>query len=443
MILPKIDKEFKILIQPLSDEEFSGLKTSVEKEGFRDPFTVWGSENILIDGHHRFKIGKEAKWAEGYEFNIFELEFENRNEAKIWIIDNQRSRRNLPEWADFKLLQIKAEILREMGKVKRKKTEGRPKKLLSDNDNSLQEPKHNTQKQIADELGWSTGKTAQAEIVLKEAEKDPELDKKLLHGDTTIHKEYQEIRKQKKAKKKKEKRETAVKILKKTKVKEELNIIHGDFSEMKKFSKIDLILTDPPYLISSEKKFSKQKGKVGSADFGEWDKQGLTFYPKLFKLSVSQLKPGGSLIVFIDRLQVTDIVREAEKQGLKLRNTLYWIKPNPSPHGRENLQSGVEVAIWFFKPGKTPTLTEQNPNWFNHPTASGNEREDHPTQKPLALFEKLICLFSNPGETVVDPFAGVGTTAVAAIKHKRNWAIIEKEKEYVKLAKQRIVMELS
>ena len=199
MILPKIDKEFKNLIQPLSDEEFSGLKMSIEKEGFRDPFIVWGSEKILIDGHNRFKIGKEAKWAEGYEFNIFELEFENRNEAKIWIIKNQFSRRNLTAYQRGELALELEGVWRAKGKENLKTPTGGKNKTTLTCQNS-DKSTIDTKKELAKVAGVSHDTIAKVKVI--KAEADEEVKDNLREGNTSINKEYQEVRKRKKAKRK-------------------------------------------------------------------------------------------------------------------------------------------------------------------------------------------------------------------------------------------------
>lgn len=67
----------------------------------------------------------------------------------------------------------------------------------------------------------------------------------------------------------------------------------------------------------------------------------------------------------------------------------------------------------------------------------------HPTQKPLALFKKLLLEYSNENDIILDPFLGSGTTAVACIKTNRNFIGIEKEKKYVDIAQKRVDEELS
>lgn len=93
--MPKlqIDLEFKDLIPPLSLEEFEALKEDIKANGCRDRLVVWKGQNILLDGHYRYQICTELK----LRFDKDEIELSSRAEAKIWIIKNQRGRRNLNE----------------------------------------------------------------------------------------------------------------------------------------------------------------------------------------------------------------------------------------------------------------------------------------------------------------------------------------------------------
>ena len=85
-----IDREYKELIPPLTPEERAGLETSLIAEGCRDALVVWNG--VIIDGHNRYEICKEH----GIEFQTIEKDFPDRDAAKVWIIENQFSRRNLP-----------------------------------------------------------------------------------------------------------------------------------------------------------------------------------------------------------------------------------------------------------------------------------------------------------------------------------------------------------
>ena len=88
-----IDPEFKDLIPPLSQVEFEALKEDIKVNGCRDKLVVWKDHNILLDGHHRYQICIEL----GRLSDTKEIELPSRADAKIWIIKNQRGRRNLDE----------------------------------------------------------------------------------------------------------------------------------------------------------------------------------------------------------------------------------------------------------------------------------------------------------------------------------------------------------
>lgn len=115
----RIDKEFESLIPPLSADEFKQLEENCVKDGIRDPLVVWPQEDgneILIDGHNRWRIA--AKHG-GIPFERREMEFGNRDEAIVWICDNQLGRRNLPTIDKVILEDRKREILAEIAKNKR------------------------------------------------------------------------------------------------------------------------------------------------------------------------------------------------------------------------------------------------------------------------------------------------------------------------------------
>jgi len=87
------DPAFKGLIRPLTASELAALTEDVRIHGPRDPLVVWKGRNIILDGHHRYEICQKH----GIPFKIAELEFPNDTEAKIWMLKNQRGRRNMNE----------------------------------------------------------------------------------------------------------------------------------------------------------------------------------------------------------------------------------------------------------------------------------------------------------------------------------------------------------
>jgi len=121
-ILPIIDPEFRGLIPPLSPEEREQLEQNIiQSRKIYDPIILW--EGIILDGHNRFEICiKHA-----IEFELKEIPLGSREEAKVWIIENQLNRRNLSDVARIEMALLKAELLRE--KAKKNLTRGgRPQK---------------------------------------------------------------------------------------------------------------------------------------------------------------------------------------------------------------------------------------------------------------------------------------------------------------------------
>ena len=91
----KIDKEFKGILDPLTNEEKKGLKALIIKEGCREPLIIWKGENILIDGHNRYEICTTNNPI--IEYKVVEMEFKSREDVITWIIQTQLSRRNLTD----------------------------------------------------------------------------------------------------------------------------------------------------------------------------------------------------------------------------------------------------------------------------------------------------------------------------------------------------------
>lgn len=102
---PIIDEEFKNLIAPLSDTEFSQLEASVTLFGILDPLKTWNG--ILIDGHHRYQLARKH----GLTFKTTELQFDSREDVIVWIGENQMARRNLNRFARGELaLKLESSI---------------------------------------------------------------------------------------------------------------------------------------------------------------------------------------------------------------------------------------------------------------------------------------------------------------------------------------------
>ncbi|MGK2898581.1 MAG: DNA-methyltransferase [Burkholderiaceae bacterium] len=201
---------------------------------------------------------------------------------------------------------------------------------------------------------------------------------------------------------------------------------------------VDAIVTDPPYNVSEEGADIRHlNGDVAQRrDFGGWDRDG--WEPSaLLALSARLVRPGGALLAFCsDRL--LSAYREAA--DFSPRGTIVWEKLNPPPTPRPSYVSATEWCVWLQRDGGKATWNGSGftPNILRHPICGGGERSAHPTQKPLSLLLELVQRHTNPDDLILDPFAGSGTTLVAAKQLGRRAIGIELEERWAEVAAKRL-----
>jgi len=212
---------------------------------------------------------------------------------------------------------------------------------------------------------------------------------------------------------------------------------------------VDLVLTDPPYLISKDSGMQQLKDSGNShekygrkfataTDFGQWDKD---YTIDDLQLAIDEfyriLRPGGSCIIFFDLWKIetlTNLLFKFSKHRL-----IEWLKTNPVPINQRAtyLSNAREIAISCVKGGKATFNSKYDKGVYEYPIYSGKDRF-HPTQKSLPLFEELIKKHSNEGDIIVDPYGGSGTTYVASTNTNRICLSCEPDEEYFKKAERRI-----
>lgn len=214
---------------------------------------------------------------------------------------------------------------------------------------------------------------------------------------------------------------------------------------------IDLICTDPPYGISTYGGVTKVGDQIVTADFDggdTWDSADPADFLETLAGWVGEwarvLKPGGAVVAFTDKALISHLWDMCRAAGLAPKNILVWAKTNPSPAslGRRNLISATEFMIWAVKPGAPWAFNEvdgwDRRNVITAPLCGGHERTDHPTQKPLKVLRSLIACFSHADQTVLDPFAGSGSTGAAALELDRHAYLIEQNPDYINLIRHRL-----
>lgn len=201
-----IDKEFKSLIPPLTDEEYKGLEASILEEGCRDALVIWG--DIIVDGHNRYEICTKHDIA----FNAVQMDFDSRDDAMLWMIDNQKARRNLNAYARGTLEEKAINIIQKQGKVKQsqaggdRKSEEYKKIAFCDFTKSDSAPKVDTTKELAKRI--NTGEQTASRIIninkaINKAveenttvagQKPEELKSQLMTGEVSINQAYKAIK---------------------------------------------------------------------------------------------------------------------------------------------------------------------------------------------------------------------------------------------------------
>jgi len=199
---------------------------------------VWN--NTIIDGYNRFKICTEHDIA----YCTTSMDFDNRQDVIVWMLENQLGRRNLTEGQRYQLASSLAEIVAEQGKQNQREAgkqygEGHPKEELCLNLDKALEP-IDTLQFVADQTGISRAKAAQYRKVEKEA---PDLFADVLDQKISVSKAHQEV------KKKQRREERANKIVQITKDNRELNAGLGQFN---------VIYADPPWRYEHSKTDNRQ-----------------------------------------------------------------------------------------------------------------------------------------------------------------------------------------
>ena len=246
-----------------------------------------------------------------------------------------------------------------------------------------------------------------------------------------------------------------------------LQLFHGDAMELLATmdeNSIDCIWTDPPYNLSNDG-ITCVGGKMVSVNKGSWDKsKGLeldhSFNLQWTKACYRVLKPTGTIWITGTLHAHPSIGFALQSNGFRLLNDIVWEKRNPPPNiARKTFTHASEIVYWASKAqrGDKPQykfnyeqMREENGGkqmksvWqFSAATAKEKKLGKHPTQKPIALVTRCLRASTDPGDTVLDPFSGSGTTGIAALNLGRRFLGFELVEEYVALATQRLENEIT
>lgn len=397
----KIDAEFSALIPPLSAEERQQLEENiVEHGGARDPLVVWASKGTLtlLDGHNRYEICTRLE----LPFDVHEMRFGSRDEAADWMDRNQLGRRNLHPDAFTLLLGRRYNRAKKQGErtditsgkscqksttaERLAKEHGVTEKTVRNAGKFAESVEKAKKLDPAIEAKVSAGKAPPRAAVVKAAallEKAPDRAREILASDKTM---AEVVREEKKAEKERIKQE-AVEKLSEAEA-ESFGITHCSLTEWDA-PQCQLVFTDPPYHDKHVDRFRE-----------------------LGRFAIKHLDSGRFLCTYTGKLRMADCISAVLEAGLEW----VWIFSVYHPFSKEKHLGGVyniaenwRPVLVFRKPGPVWTPT------FQQDVVRGERsKSHHDWSQDEQTPEQLIQAYTLPGETVLDPFCGGGTTPLVA-----------------------------
>lgn len=225
---------------------------------------------------------------------------------------------------------------------------------------------------------------------------------------------------------------------------------------------VDLIIADPPYNLNKD--FGNDSDRWDKVqDWVEWSK-------KWINLAVQKLKPTGSIFIYGIHHYQCYIQCHLYDLGLQYRRQIIWYYENGFSGYKNAPSANYEPLLWFSKsekytyiPIREPYKSQErlknkiikngkvwtpNPEGkhggdvWNIPVLAGkrfaDEKVGHPTQKPLAICDRIVNHFSNPGDIVLIPFGGSGSECVSALRYDRKFIAFEINSAYIAIAEKRL-----
>ena len=226
---------------------------------------------------------------------------------------------------------------------------------------------------------------------------------------------------------------------------------------------VDVVFADPPYNLQLEGELTRpDQSRVDAVD-DEWDRfdtfEAYDAFTRAWLLAVRRvMKPNATIWAIGSYHNIFRVGAIMQDLGFWVLNDVVWRKANPMPNFRgRRFTNAHETMIWATLDKKAKGYTfnydackmanderQMRSDWF-FPICTGSERvkgadgaKAHPTQKPEALLHRVLMASSKPGDVILDPFFGSGTTGAVAKRLARNFVGVEREQDYIDVASRRI-----
>ena len=425
----KVDEEFRSLIPPLTGEERAQLEANLIADGCREPLIVW--QGLLVDGHNRFEICTRL----GIAYETLEMEFADREVAMDWMDANQLGRRNLsPE--NFKLA-----VGRRYNRVKKAKGGDHGNQYTPKDQNDTLP---NTAAKLATEYGISEATVKRAGKFAEEVEEAkktaaPELKKAIEErkvskadavkiatlpqaeqkkvvelSDKEIVAKAKEIERESKKERAKEIEAKRMQIAEKAihvKKSDRFSIVRCSLADYNPPAPVDVVITDPPY-----------------------PKEFLPLWEVLAKKASEWLKPNGIIVAMSGQAYLDQVYAAMSKHLDYYWTACYHTPGQPTPLRQVNVNTTWKPLLVYCRKGE-----KYDGRIFGDFMASDkNEKDFHKWGQSVSGMDEILQRFALPGQTVLDPFCGAGTTGIAAIKRGCFFHGCELLEENVKISIARI-----
>lgn len=450
---------------PMMDSErFGELVADIQANGQREPITI--CEGMILDGRNRYRACLELgiqpatrqfngdPWAFAWSLNGARRDLEATVRALIF----KRCEDGSAKWAE-RLRQIQDE-------GKRKRAEA-----AKGNDNAAKlrektvaahcEPQLNSGRHVAREARAFEAKVSPATMGrADQIAKHPELEQKVVAGEMKPAEALREIRSEKRRKELEEAAKAAAIAAHEASRPDwailNIDVMRGLETVRDEFGPARLIFTDPPYNIGIDYGEGEQADMLSPEDYMAWVRQWI-------ELCWESLTEDGSLWVMIGDEYAAEYCIQLKETGFKIRSWVKWYETfgvncanKFNRTSRHIFYAVKDERNFIFHPEPVTRPSDRQTKYGDKRASSGGkiwddvweiprltgtcaERiPDFPTQLPLDLVEPIVLCASMPGDLVVDPFSGSGTTGVASVRNLRKYVGIEKSEKFTDVSELRL-----
>jgi N6-adenosine-specific RNA methylase IME4 len=359
-----IKEEFRALIPALTTDEYNQLEQSILEEGVREKILTWN--NYIIDGHNRFEIATKNN----INYQTLNMNFDNENDVKIWMINNQFGRRNLSNYQKSVLALELEEVFKEKAKENLSKTGGDKKSGLEISPKPIIE-KIDTRKEVAKLANVSDNTIAKVKKI--QAVATPEVKAQLSTGEISINQAFQEIKKEEKKEELiKKKEQYSERVQNKTDNEFKVDIYNTN-------EKFRVIYADPAWSYN-DKQNTPQLG--GAAK--HYDTMSIS---QLCELPVESISEKDSvLFLWVTSPLLEDAFTVINGWGFKYKTSFIWDKVKHNMGHYNSVRH--EILLIATKGICTPD------NKMLYDSVQSIERNDNHSEKPIEFLDIIDSLYN-------------------------------------------------